>query len=346
MFNFLKKRNTADAYPKINYDTFLLWEPCSTNHAEVVPGFTKYLLDLGYSVSVLVEPERIDEGLFSLFGENERVYLNRMSGRNVRKFLLKNGLAGAKGILITTLTDKIMIKDIPLAPKQKILCVSHDVRNDAALIDERTITLRRVDYGVKTIVVNPLYFGEVPQRVKNEIVNFISVGALRAKRRNTYMLIEAARKLYRDGTRDFVITVIGKGTLRGLPKELSRFFRIKGRLEFRDMYEEIKQADFFLPLLDPDTPEHDRYVTTGTSGSFQLIYGFLKPPIIASGFAAINGFDDYNSLIYENNIDMSVAMEKAIRMTAEDYSVMRENLKRYADDLYRESLENISRLVR
>ena len=345
MFNFHKNGNAGDAYPKINGNTFLLWEPCSINHAEVVPGFTKYLLDLGYSVSVLVEPERIDEGLFSLFGENERVYLNRMNGKNVRKFLLKKGLAGARGILISTLTDKIMIKDIPLAPGQKVLCVSHDVGNDAALLDGRTITLRRVDCGVDTIVVNPLYFGEVLQRAKNEIVNFISVGALRSKRRNMNMLIEAALNLYREGLRDFVITVIGKGTLRGLPEELSRFFRIRGRLEFRDMYEEIQLADFFLPLLDSRNPEHNRYVTTGTSGSFQLIYGFLKPPIIASSFAPINGFDDSNSVVYENDFDLSVAMEKAIRMTAGDYSAMRENLKKYADNLYRESLENFSRLI-
>ena len=93
MFNFPGKY-VIEEQPKIDGNTFLLWEPCSINHAEVVPGFTKYLLDLGYSVSVMVEPERIDDGLFSLFSENERVYLNRMTGKNARKFLLKNGLTG------------------------------------------------------------------------------------------------------------------------------------------------------------------------------------------------------------------------------------------------------------
>jgi len=345
MFNFLTLRNPA-MRPVIDDNTFLLWEPCSSNHAEVVPGFTKYLLDLGYSVSVLVEPERIDEGLFSLFGKNERVFLNRMTGKNTRKFLLKNGLVGAKGILISTITDKIRIKDIPLAPGQKILCVSHDVRSDAGSIDERTITLRSVDYnGLKTVVVNPHYFGEVQPHTKNRIVNFISVGALREKRRNASLLVQAAEKLYRAGGRDFRITVIGKGALHGLPKELRPFFRITGRLEFREMYKEIKQADFFLPLLDPLNPEHDRYITTGTSGSFQLIHGFLKPPVIASRFAPINGLDDRNSVIYESNADISVAMEKAILMTDEDYCTMRKNLEHYAQSLYHKSLENLRRLI-
>ena len=344
MFEFLNRKN-LDVRPKIDGNTFLLWEPCSLNHAEVVPGFARYLLDLGYNVSVLVEPERIDEGLFSLFGKNERVYLNRIPGKSIRKFLLKNGLAGAVGILISTITDKIRIKDIPLVPGQKVLCVSHDVGDDAELIDEKTITLRRVDCGVKTIAVNPHYFGEIPLPVKNGIVNFVSVGALRAKRRNTKLLVEAARELYQTGARDFRITVIGKGTLHGLPGELRPFFRIPGRLDFQDMYREIQQADFFLPLLDPRNPEHDRYITTGTSGSFQLIYGFLKPPVIASRFAPINGFDDSNSIIYENNADLAAAMGKAIHMTAENYSAMCENLKYYTDKLYRESLENLGSLI-
>jgi len=347
VFNFLN-RNDLKVYPKIDGNTFLLWEPCSQNHAEVTPGFTKYLLDLGYSVSVLVESERIDEGLFSLFGENERVYLNRMSRNNIQRFLLKYGLSDAKGILISTITNKIRIKDIPLAPGQKILYVSHDIRDDAALIDEKTITLRRMYGGgdrFKTVVVNPHYFGAVTTPANNNIVNFISVGALRKKRRNVTLLVEAAKKLYQAGVCDFRITVVGKGKLRNIPKELLPFFRILGRLEFQAMYKEIQNADFFLPLLDPCNPKHDRYITTGTSGSFQLIYGFLKPPIIASRFAPINGFDNSNSIIYESNAELAAAMGKAMRMTDEVYSAMQKNLERYAEDLYCKSLENLRHLI-
>lgn len=345
MFNFLN-RNNLKAHPKIDGNTFLLWEPCSRNHAEVVPGFTKYLLDIGYSVSVLVEPERIDEGLFSLFGENERVYFNCMSRKDIQRFLLKCGLADAKGLLISTLNDKIIIKDIPLAPEQKILCVSHNIKDDVTLIDEKTITLRRMDYGgLKTVVVNPHYFGAITTLAKNNIVNFISVGALSKKRRNVALLVKAAKKLYHAGILDFRITLVGKGNLYFLPKELRPFFRILGRLEFREMYKELQHADFFLPLLDHRNPKHDRYITTGTSGSFQLIYGFLKPPIIASRFVTINGFDNSNSIIYESNEDLAAAMEKAIRMTTEDYSAMQKNLGCYADDLYCKSLENLRCLI-
>jgi len=345
MFKFLNG-NDLKVYPKIDGNTFLLWEPCSKNHAEVTPGYTKYLLDLGYNVSVLIEPERIDEGLFSLFWENKRVYLNRIRRKEVKKFLLKHGLADAKGMLISTLNDKIRIKDIPLKDGQKILYVSHDIKADAAMIDEKTITLRRMcDDRFKTVIVNPHYFGNFTKSSKNRTVNFISVGALNKKRRNMSLLIEAAQKLCQAGVCDFRITVVGRGMLYCLPKKLRPFFRILGRLDFQEMYKEIQESDFFLPLLDPMISKHDRYITTGTSGSFQLIYGFLKPPVIASRFAPINGFDHTNSIIYENNADLVKAMEKAIRMTAEDYTAMQKNLELYTGNLYRESLENLRQLI-
>ena len=53
--------------PYYNENTYFVWEPCSKSHAEVVPGYCKLLLDAGYNVSVLIEPKRIDEGLFSNF---------------------------------------------------------------------------------------------------------------------------------------------------------------------------------------------------------------------------------------------------------------------------------------
>src|SRR6266850_1987516 len=90
-----------DPVPSISRDTFLVWEPCTHSHAEVVPGYVKYLLDLGYAVSVFVTPERYEEGLFSRFTDS-RISLNRLSQAAIRRFFRDNRLAQAKGILITT----------------------------------------------------------------------------------------------------------------------------------------------------------------------------------------------------------------------------------------------------
>jgi hypothetical protein len=345
MFDFLKRKQPY-ALPETDRNTFLVWEPCSRNHAEVVPGFTKYLLDLGYRVSILITPERIDEGVFSRFGKNDHVRLNRLPQKAVRALLLKKGIGNAKGILITTMTGKIDTGKIPLAPGQRILRVSHDVKEDAAAIDEHTITLHRVDYhGVKTVVVNPHYFGDIAPAAKNDIVDFITVGALRGKRRNAAALVEAARRLHDANIRNYKITVVGKGGLGHLPRAIQPYFNIRGRLDFSELFDHLGRADFYLPLLDPENPDHERYITTGTSGSFQLIYGFRKPPVIAAKFAPLRGLDRRNSLIYEDSSRLADAMATAIRMTPRDYAAMQKELDQYAKKLYRESLANLAGLM-
>ena len=65
--------------PVIKENTFLVWEPCGHNHAEVVPGFVKYLLDMGYHVSVLVSPSAYKENLFARFNGDENISYNKMT---------------------------------------------------------------------------------------------------------------------------------------------------------------------------------------------------------------------------------------------------------------------------
>jgi len=72
--------------PIIKENTFIVWEPCSKSHSEVVPGYVKYLLDLGYHVSVIVHPDRLKEGLFTRF-QNDNVSLNKISRKDVFKYL-------------------------------------------------------------------------------------------------------------------------------------------------------------------------------------------------------------------------------------------------------------------
>ena len=67
LFGFLPVFMKCVNIPVIKDNTFFVWEPCSQSHSEVVPGYVKYLLDLGYHVSVLVNPDRYKEGLFSRF---------------------------------------------------------------------------------------------------------------------------------------------------------------------------------------------------------------------------------------------------------------------------------------
>ena len=174
--------------PVIKENTFLLWEPCSKSHSEVIPGYAKYLRDLGYHVSVLLTPERYKEGLFSRY-KDENISLNKLSQKDIKKFILNSDLSDVKGVLVTTsgkLCDEIHFDECfehfnPKVDPKRLFFVSHDCKNaaDNGSWRESLITLRELNYkGVKSVVVNPHYFGEIEITPKNEdVVNFITIGA-------------------------------------------------------------------------------------------------------------------------------------------------------------------------
>lgn len=109
---------------------------------------------------------------------------------------------------------------------------------------------------------------------------FITVGSLSAQRKNHELLVEALETVYHEGHRDFSVIIVGEGELGEIPGHLRPFLHVAGKLDFPAMYEAMRRADYFLPLLDPGNPAHDRYITTGITGSALLIYGFAKIPVI------------------------------------------------------------------
>lgn len=356
MLNWLRSRLQSGAPPIFSPNTFIVWEPCTHSHAEVVPGYARYLLDLGFEIAVFVTPKRFDEGLFSRFNE-PRLVLHRRSQRAIRRLFKHAGLGAAQGVLITTARkisglanyerERQLFAD--RKPFQRLLLVEHDVKPaaDQGALTSDIITLREPHYGdAVTTMVNPHYFGAVKIADKNAgMTRFITIGAMRSKRRNTQLLIEAVDELHSAGITRFRIVVIGRGSLRGVPQHLRQYFEIKGRVDFTSLYTEMEKADFFLTLLDPDNPAHERYITTGTSGSFQLIYGFRTPCLIAKKFGAVNGFHSGNSLIYGRNADLGSIMRAAIDMPPETYASVRLQLQRDADALYQRSLNNLAELV-
>ena len=342
--------------PVIKSNTFIVWEPCSKSHSEVVPGYVKYLLNLGYHVSVIVNPMHYKSGLFSRF-KDENLTLNKMSRKQVKEFFHKNDLSDVEGVLVTTsgkLCDSIHYEQCyetfnPQVDKSKLFFVEHECKHsvDAGTWRENLITLRELNSkGAKSVVVNPHYFGEVKLTPKNqEVVNFVTVGAIQGKKKNNDLIIDSVRKLHEQGIKNFKITVIGKGHLKKLPKELQQYFDIKGRLPFNKMYDELEKADFMITSYNEKDPMHIRYNTTGTSGNFQLVYGFTKPCVIIESFGAINGFDNSNSILYKSDEDFANALIKGINMTPEDYSEMQNNLKKYSDNLYKKSENNLKNLI-
>jgi len=339
---------------KADENTFVVWEPCSRSHSEVVPGYAKYLLDLGYSVSIVVKPEHYRSGLFSRFS-SDKLFFNVLSRREAKRYFKHADLSKLQGVMVTTagkLCDRINFDAAythfnKTLDRKKLFLVEHDAKFavDAGTWDENIITLRKLNYhGARSTMVNPHYFGKVQLTGKNDdITNFIMVGRLGAGQSDNAVIVEAAEKLIRDGIKNFKITVVGKGSLDELPPELADHVDIKGRLSFTDMFAELEKADFMLTSYDRE--KHRFYRTTGASGNFQLVYGIGKPCIIIRDFAGVNGFTDYNSIIYEKTADYADAMKKAIDMSGEEYAVIQKNLMNYSAALYDESGKNLADLI-
>jgi len=272
--------------------------------------------------------------------------------------LKKSDLSKLKGVMVTTCGKLLEGLDYeqcfkyfnPTISKDKIFLVEHKAKDavDNASWREKNITLKKLDYkNASSVAVNPHYFGQdIKFSPKNkEKVNFVTIGAIRDRKKNTNEIIDSVETLHKKGITDFKITVIGKGHINNIPKDLRKYFDIKGRLPFSKMYDEIEKGDFILTSYDDNNPQHTRYIQYQTSGNFQLVYGFLKPIVLIKSFGKINSFNEENSILYDSPNDLAKALEKGIKMTEDEYLKMQNNLKKTVETIYNESLKNLKGLI-
>ena len=90
---------------------------------------------------------------------------------------------------------------------------------------------------------------------------------------------------------------------------------------------------------------HNRYLSSGTSGTFQLVYGFLKPCIIHRKFADVYNFNSQNSIIYEKNEEFFQAMINAIDLRQEQYGQLQSNLLECVRNIEDKSLQNLKYML-
>lgn len=342
-------------FPSITSETVVLWEPCSQSHGEIVPGYAKYLLDLGYEVVVLMTPDRIGEGLFSRFAHS-KLHLTTLSQRQIRRFMKTQDVRSAAGVLISTAgkmpTDKTGAPDLDQVfggvPPENVHLVEHDMSSLHVNGDwpNRVITLRDVspEYG-ETHVVNPHYFGDVLHTPKNsQKTILLMVGAARARRRNDHLVINAAERLIAAGYQNFEIRLVGKVDHIEVPLSLQNNFIKVGRLPFSNLYNEVENCDFLLTAFQKDNPAHAFYRTTGTSGSLQLCYGFAKPGIFQQNYIEGTALNLENSLLYDEDTDMFDAMKMAIEMPPNQYKTMQVAMLDSASHLAARSQANMQAL--
>lgn len=361
----------------------LIFEPNFDAHSEVVPGYAKYFLDLGCQVDVLMLQSNYDMGALARL-KDDNLHIFTIEMETINDFFAINEISLYDKIVLTSHIvywanfDKTIYKDIKstvraefvidskeqdipiesafvcypalLKHYDKISVVEHHLEKcpRKLLNDNKVISLSEVAITKKinVIIANPHYYGNVKLNCKKEnFTNFIMIGGLHAFRKNTNILFVALKKLVACGIKNFKITVIGYGELTGCDDDIKEFFDIKGRISYPKMYEYLENADFILPLFDPNNKDHNRYIEKGTSGIFQLIYGFRKPCIIHNKFSAVHNLSDSNSIIYQNNEELASKMKKCINMDTETYNTYVQNISETANMMYEKGKENLNKYV-
>ncbi len=333
-------------YSKVRKNSVLIIEANYDSHAEVIPYFIKYFQDSGFNVDVIISPWLNHlKCLDKLKGFNKYVFY----AVDNKRFLNKPKIAKYKYILFTSEVIYLptgMFSMSYLFPnlkkyKDKLYKVQHHLDRG---FDDHTIALSKVKtLENKLTVANAHYFGNVKITNKNKNkTQFIYVGALEKDRRDSDVLINAVQKLSDSGITDFHITHIGRESV-DIPPNLSEYFTFLGYTDTQTLIKEMEKADFYLPLLNPEIETHSRYINAGTSGAFQLIYGFLKPCIIHKTFAEVYNMENC-SIVYEKNDDLADSMKIAINMKQENYLNLQNSLKILVKSIEEESEQNLNNI--
>jgi len=316
-------------------------------HGENFPSLIKYLLDLGYNVDIVFRKTKEERGhsnrngmdLFSCFAEDRRVRSENISSMDMN-LLLRTTATAYKHVVIVTFVDRMRHSHFYGVDffKLKPICMMHypDISDDYFKTN-KIIAPARIDCLDRKppYLVSSHYFGNFPPKNKSETTIFVALNTKDLPRRNLYLLFFACDMLYQKGITDFCIKVIGNGL--PIPTRFHNNFKIFGFLEYEDMYAEIVSSDFFLALIDQASVEY----TNKASGSYGLSYGFLKPIVLHRKFSNVLGFTDENSILYNDNSDLSDAMEKCINMSSDHYWTLISSLEISKKRLYDVSLANL-----
>lgn len=328
-------------------------------HWETMPGLCKYFLELGYNVDLLTRSpaekifDNINSPSVNVFECKNKTFDKIFRTFDFSKYerIIYNSKIvyfHKKGFDKYEFDLSEYYDNIPKGIRENIYLQHHIERYYESPNDKQIILANPSgDKNLENCVVNAHYFKDdvLIGQHKNETVNFISIGELSQKRRNSSLLINAVKSLNEKGIDNFKVTIIGNGELSEVPVDTRKYFHILGRVDYQTMFNEIEKSDFILTLLDPDLEDHKRYMNCGTSGTFQLVYGFLRPCLIHKTFGDIYGFDSSNSLIYESNDTMYQSMINAINMSNEDYVKIQNNLKNIVLEIEHKSKNSLMNYI-
>ena len=191
--------------------TILIFEP-NHFHSECSPGYTKYFIDLGFNVDIIMNQYGKDS--FSLFEKKEKIrifFYNNTKEITLLNFNLKIFMNQYSFILVQTITKiKIgLISKLGLLNNKKAIYLFHNTTyyhllNFTKLKNQYRIwTLGHFNFGLQVV---PHYFGKIKIRTKNKKTRFLLFSTINRK----YNYIISASERLKEENIDFEFVVIGK----------------------------------------------------------------------------------------------------------------------------------------
>lgn len=337
-------------------------------HGETLPGYVYYFQQLGYSVVVVTryctwhdspfvrmehKPVHYCMSLWGMrtylkyhskkydyiFYNSAHLYLDeyRFYGR-IRSFLGGTIIGGREGYF---LIEHNLTKD----GDEKYFNSLPNNDEELNILYKRTFLLTSKSFRNNIIpMLVPCNFGKVNlnHHLDSNKRIFIVIGNVSEKSRNFSRFFSSLRKIGQE--EKFEVWIIGRVISQSIFASFPRNVKILGRLSFEKMYDYLEKADYFLPLLEPDS-QH-QYLDGCTSGSRQLILGFSIPAIINRKFSQYFGLDENSSLCYDNDKDFITIFNEALRLNEEQYAVIRKNIMYILDKINCQSLENLRKKTR
>lgn len=349
-----------DYFKKEKKDKVLVIEP-HPYHEVVLPSIVKYFQDLNYDVDLMIRKEVFEQKVFCKVPNKPKMIVYKPE--DLKGILSQDKIAEYDFIFCSTLEFAhdgncgFGFKIIQsfrefwgVKPKTKYgtLGIYHTpglitkVEDNDFYDEGRVFTTSELNYqGTKTKMLNPHYFGNVKIKKKlNRKLKLIVVGFVK----DPALIINTVETLLDSGIKNFEITIICRFPF-DYPRHIRRQIKFKQNIDFPHMYKEMEKADFCIPLLDPDNEAHKGYFSSGPTGIYLLMLGFLKPCLINEVFAKLYRLDESNSIIYSKT-DLGGAIKQALKVKRKEYNAMQSSLKILREDIHNKSLNNLETTVK
>ena len=346
--NYIETKSFKELFnSNIKKHSILIFEPNKYHH-ECSPGFSKYFIDLGYNVDLLIHRNGIDS--FYLFDgtKNIRLFIFKNLKHIQRKTKKLSRIMKKYDFVLVQSTDqkrKDLYINLKFLKRNNTIFVFHEITFAERIYSKyfngnRIWTLGNMSKGKQ---VNPHYFGNIKIRELNSKTRFFMTSTAH---RSYYYLIETVMKLYENNfSFEIIITGRSKRFLKQkIPECLHKIFKFKSKVSFLELYRDIESSDFIIIPLDPKSKNDNLYKTTKVTGSMQLVLGFLKPALINKKFSDFYNLNNKNSLIY-NNHNLYDVMKKAINMNNKEDKILQSNLYKLENKIYNASIDNIIKTI-